>query len=569
MRFFKSYFALTLFAAIQAFATPQDEMTQDFNVIRYHVSFRYALKEWKENSFGWNLEDACKKAKKEIGFSLTTKEYQKVVKNFFNSFKDYHAKCCFSSSEMSYFPLKVVSAENRYFLLIAEPPSGLSQEELPFLMSGVTNNMSTLEAFDKLKFENGEELLEVNGKNIKQVIHQIIDEELGGDRTPTGLALAEKLLFFRRGKYAQKCPQGELTLKVKKKNGKTETYKTSWIYVKEAVPYRFFEKQSQKGEFNFLLRDFSSPFARDFSESYTTPEDSRKKGFLPPLGEVLAETDKNDREGLYAYLYKHPKTGKKVGYITIPTFTFLDETAAKAWIDNYLSVIQFFEQEAEALVVDITNNPGGNGMFCYATLSGLADKPLKPLLQQETINQQEVYKAAAKVKLEELFPAGETPVEFFGFPVSLKTRASILNHSKELVKSLERGELLTDPLYLMGIDEIPPHPRGHFTKPVLVLINELCFSCGDLFPAILQDNKRAKIFGKRTAGAGGYVRMFEHASLFGIERYSLTGSVIYRENGDVIENGGVQPDIQYNITVEDVKSGFKGYIKAVNDSLFN
>ncbi len=541
-------------------------MRTDFDVIRYNVSFRYALKEWKEAFFGWNLKDAYMAGKEEIASCKNAKEYQKVVKNFFNKLKDYHAKCSFCSTEMSYFPLRVTSAENRYFITpFFDIPPGTTQEELPFLMSSIAANPLVVQAISL--FEEGDELLEINDRDVAAVIEELIEEELGSDKSATGLAIAERMLFLRRGKYAQKCPQGVLKLKVKKKDGSVTTYTVPWLYIKESVTCRFLKSDPLQD--NFLLKDYSSPFARDFTVPYVTAEDLRKKSFLPPLGEIIFETNKSDPEGIYAYFYQHPTAKKKIGYIVIPTFTYLDEAFVKAWMDRYLNLIQFFQEEADALVIDITNNPGGNGMFCYATLSALSGTPLKPLVQQEAINQQEVYKAALKLKVNELFPMGDATLEYFGFPITAKTRESISDYSKSVIDTWKRGEMLTDPLYLMGINEIPPHPRGHFTKPLLVLTNELCFSCADLFPAILQDNNRAKIFGKRTAGAGGYVRVFEHTSLFGVDKYSLTGSVIYRDTGEVLENGGVLPDIPYEITVKDLKSGYEGYIKAVNDALLD
>ncbi len=93
--------------------------------------------------------------------------------------------------------------------------------------------------------------------------------------------------------------------------------------------------------------------------------------------------------------------------------------------------------------------------------------------------------------------------------------------------------------------------------------------CGDFFPAILQDNKRALIFGQRTAGAGGHVKSYAHSSRFGIQGYSLTASIAYRPDGTLVENIGVSPDISYKITVKDIHKGYKGYIQALNQEIGN
>ncbi|TBR20006.1 protease-like activity factor CPAF, partial [bacterium] len=114
-----------------------------------------------------------------------------------------------------------------------------------------------------------------------------------------------------------------------------------------------------------------------------------------------------------------------------------------------------------------------------------------------------------------------------------------------------------------------PHPTERYTKPILLLINELDFSCGDFFPAILQDNKRATVFGVRTAGAGGAVKATQFPNQFGIAGLAYTWTIALRTNGQPIENLGVTPDVDYKTTEEDLKTGFAGYARAIQAALTN
>jgi len=118
-------------------------------------------------------------------------------------------------------------------------------------------------------------------------------------------------------------------------------------------------------------------------------------------------------------------------------------------------------------------------------------------------------------------------------------------------------------------DVINPHPKYQYTKPILVLIDHMCFSGGDFFPAIMHDNKRALLFGSRTTGAGGFKNIFSFPNIHGIGDFSLTGSIAERKNGEVLENLGVTPDILYQITIDDLRNGYQGYIGEVNKSIHN
>ena len=103
----------------------------------------------------------------------------------------------------------------------------------------------------------------------------------------------------------------------------------------------------------------------------------------------------------------------------------------------------------------------------------------------------------------------------------------------------------------------------HYTKKIVVLINELTFSAGEFLAAILQDNKRAALFGVRTAGAGGCQKRICIPNNLGIGDITLTWTIARRTNGEYIENKGVQPDVTYGVTAEDSRSGYVGYLQAL------
>jgi C-terminal processing protease CtpA/Prc len=87
----------------------------------------------------------------------------------------------------------------------------------------------------------------------------------------------------------------------------------------------------------------------------------------------------------------------------------------------------------------------------------------------------------------------------------------------------------------------------------------------------MQDNKRATILGVRTSGAGGAVKAYQLPNQFGVANLSATWTIARRANGQPIENLGVTPDIPYELTQKDFKTGFAQYrheiLKAVRGLL--
>jgi len=84
----------------------------------------------------------------------------------------------------------------------------------------------------------------------------------------------------------------------------------------------------------------------------------------------------------------------------------------------------------------------------------------------------------------------------------------------------------------------------------------------------MQDNKRALIFGSRTAGAGGYVKMANRdPNELGVKAFTYTGSMAVRIDGEPLESDGVKPDVKYEMTADDLQNGYKGYTKAILSTL--
>src|SRR5690606_7590697 len=75
-------------------------------------------------------------------------------------------------------------------------------------------------------------------------------------------------------------------------------------------------------------------------------------------------------------------------------------------------------------------------------------------------------------------------------------------------EAYDAGEAITQPFPLLGTSELLPDETYVWTKPRIVLVDELSGSCADIFPMLLKSNGAAPLFGRRTMGLGGNVEAF-------------------------------------------------------------
>lgn len=559
----------------------QEAFIQELEAAKYALSFKYGPLDWKSEYLQWDADAAIEEAKSRMieKTHLTMRDYQAIYRDFLGSLQDYHVRALFYSTEWSAFPIVVKSANNRYFLTDFTFDLNAS----PVLEPDEFDVDKYLDDFEKLQL--GDEIIAFNGVPIKEVIERLIDTELSGDHTQTGYALAEKMLFVRYGLFGHDIPVGEFTLTIQPPFGSQYDVLLPWIHVKEWVtdpeakdlavqPANLKEKLER-----FVSKDFSVALAKNLVKSPLSQAaacdhddeeeefDWREKSFVPPLGKILWETDTESDHYAYIYLNEYRQ---KVGYLYIPHFGVLGDLA-DIYMEELVEIINRFEKETDALVVDMNDNTGGSLFYMYALMSLLTDKPLANLKDTEILIQKDIYQMASlynwlKYMLDEGVDDKEELLNstLGGYPITEELLVKMMNYAKSLLDQWDSGIRRTTPDYLFGLDTIEPNPKAHYTKPILLLTNEYDFSCGDLMPAILQDNKRATLFGRKTAGAGGYVLPYFQTSQFGVALYTLTGSLAYRADGSVIENLGVTPDIPCSLTERDLQFGFIDYVRAVN-----
>ena len=527
----------------------------------------YAPKHWKKEFANWDLYREVEKAKNQITPSTSVREYHVILRDFFYSMQDYHVGVSFLRSESASLPFTVRESQGRYFIVWINREN-FSEAAFPFSV--------------------GDEIVTFNEKPIQEEIDFILSE-LGTNTVKTQTTLATIRLTSRRAYNAMTVPKGLVHLGIRKK-GETRVheYETAWDYVEDVVdvdavvphetPSRSIlalelEKPTRKllNSPMMLGAPYSASLKIKKEKNIVNPYSLGKRdSFLPKLGKLVWESEKENF--FQAYIFR--KDSHRIGYIRIPSYIADDGKYESSFL-AFQKIIRQFEDDTDMLVIDQHHNPGGSVFYLYALASALSDRSLKTPLHHRSIDynlvieDQLLLKQLESVKNDEDAQRVLEAKTIQGYPINMNTVRMIRNSINFISEQWEAGKTLTDPYYIVGANQLPPHPDGHYTKPILVLVDELDFSGGDFFPAILQDNKRATIMGTRTAGAGGYVEQVIFPNILGIYSFSVTKSLAKRVNDNPLENLGVSPDIPYVMTPEDYQENYGPYKAAILETIEN
>ncbi|MBQ8498494.1 protease-like activity factor CPAF [Chlamydia sp.] len=535
---------------------------KDLHFLENLLQVKYAPKVWKEEYLGWNLSESVVYAQQKLCSveNPSTSFCQQVIADFIQELNDFHAGVTFYAVENAYLPYSLQKSSDGHFYFV---------------------DVMTFSSDIRI----GDELLEVDGCPVEEVLATLYGGNHKGTLAEESAAL--RTLFSRMASLGHEVPSGRVSLKVRRpSSGSIKEVRVQWRYTPEgvgdlsAIAPSIKAPQLQKSMRGlFPKRDnhhasslFHSPmvphFWAELRNHYATSglksgyNIGNADGFFPVMGPVLWES-----EGpFHAYIF--PIVDERgirhnIGFLRIATYGWqemedVDPMGPPPW-EEFAKIIDLFSLKTDALIIDQTNNPGGSVLYLYGLLSMLTDRPLNLPKHRMILTQDEVVDALDWKKLLE---SVDTDAEarlvlgenMEGYTVNLQVAEYLKSFSDQVLACWQNGDIeLSNPIPLFGFEQIHPHPRVQYNKPICVLINEQDFSCADFFPAVLKDNDRALVVGSRTAGAGGFVFNVEFPNRTGIKSCSLTGSLAVRMHGDLIENIGVEPHIEIPFTANDIR----------------
>lgn len=560
---------LTATAFCQLQAADQEAMAQEMAVIKNSFSVKYAPFEWKQECFGWNLDEQINLVLQKIeNDPLTTvKDFQRHLHSFFISMCDYHVQDHYYSTEKAFLPFAVKSANNHYFITnIIEP----------VLLTITDSSKATL-------LQPGDELLFIDGLPVQEVVAKICEREVGNSASKSSQGIAEELLTVAMGSLGHEIPQGEITLTCRLSTGELASGIVSWDYYPEFITSKALKPNPFEAYAKVMINPLSSAIKHERQAHW-----QKKAQSLDALdSSAFHASNLIDRESIkfgpvlwtdnaigYPFkgcIYQLPNSNARIGYIRLDDYAPSDDMeVVNDYVEHLSYLISFMQLRTDALLIDQVSNPGGYLLYLYGIASLLSDHPLELPKHRRTITQEDVYTAYETINS---MANGAGLMSFtprtllYGYPYDLEFDLAQLAESVFIMDQWNENKILTDPFPAYGLEAVQPHPRVHYTKPILVLVDSQDYSGGDFFPALLQDNGRATIFGERTAGAGGVVEKHTHPNRFGLASYSYTSTIALRKDGQPLENLGVTPDICYEVTENDLLHGYQDYTAAVNAAL--
>lgn len=493
-----------------------------------HVICRYYLPQLRKkerHQFSW--ADEVRKAKKAIQPSTTYSQYLGILKQLVLSLRDQHIDLFFYA------------------------PGNVKKKSIPIIFYTIDNRLfvKSIHSSVYFKLKINDEITEIAGKpaiDYFKEMGQIFLHPWLNQKCPNLIAHS---LLFRSAERGHELPEGLLTIKARDhKTGEIKVVKAHWEIGHDSLPG--------------LYNDKTAPSLK------------------------LGELENHNSTGIFeTKWYGRSNDKAKIGYLKIKTFSPQDQgpiCGVCKSIGEFEQLIKQFEQTTDLLIVDLRNNFGGLKNLCHALTSYLTPKPLEMYKKASLLDQVMIdgYRSNLLLINRWLDEGITSPYNSFKsvdryhtahmYGISPLTRTYLIDlkgYLQGLLAQWGEGKRMSNWQYESKF--LPPNPKVTYTKPLIVLVNEITASSSEIMTALLKDNQRATVFGKTTAGAGCYINTGFHnmpmKGPYAISSINFSSAMILRSNGQLIEDQGIEPDVICDLTSNDYLNNGVDYSKKLNE----
>lgn len=513
-----------------------DEKVSDLKQMVARLKSGYGPLRYKEKNVGISIDSLAATYEQRVAATKDNAEFYYEIIRFIAEFKDGHFSANVPSIYRAYLPFQVDLVGGQV-LIDKVDRSKLPESVFPYV--------------------KGDQVLMFDGRPVMDVVNEI-SQYIPNGYIGSIRRIATMNLTNRRG--ARLPVPEKRTVEVQIRRGQSQVVDTvtlSWTFegfpLDEAQLPKFLARPLRNGHQELIARDYDQ---LSMAHEMSLLDIPGIENDFRCAGGTRTEVPKNAtmimKEPFVAYFY--PTAKGNVGYLRIPWYMAPNPKTGVQEFElrfaQYEYVVQILEANTVGLVIDQQHNCGGSVSFLHSLASLFMTKPFQPVQFELLANKEEFLTFSRYVNTD-----AQNTIEYQNFLKVLTV----------LTDSYARGDFMTPKLALSGEETIAPNTI-HYTKPIVMLIDEMSGSGGDAFPALLQGHGRAVLIGERTMGLGGHV--VEQPPLFFSQiQPRITKSLFYRPDGVAIENNGAQPDIAYLPTRDDFMYGYRDQQKFVTEEL--
>jgi hypothetical protein len=515
----------------------------------------------KEARYGFSFDALASEYAAKVAAASSDTEYERLYAEFIAHFKDAHVSlnAAVVPDEIDSFglPLRVMPIEDTYVVYLVAP-----------------------ELAAHAPIARGDELLSIDGSPTAELVAQLSTYD--GIPNPLSMKhLAANYLTDRPSTISGNIQDGDpVELKLRKPTGEEIAVTLRWARAPHVLPTTSVPQADEPDHQQMAVSESAQRAidaeAASFGAAvpfYMTAEVVAAYHVAPVVPSDSAvdkfHVDKGvaDSHKYAAYTYQY--CGKKFLLLRLPDYVPLDlpdrsSAAATRESVNYLRALLADQQPlVDGLVFDQTHNRGGALDLAAQFVSLLTAQPVSGIVQEMHADRNWIgeYLAAAQ-KIRNASPTQPNP------PDALQLEA----YAHEIDLAYSNGAPLSAAIPFPGIPNLIQPDADHWSKPFIVLSDELSVSAADSVALMIKVAQLAPLFGQTTVGAGGsvesstltYSGLGLHLSRGLFTTYDPSGT--YPES-NFVEDVGVTPDIPYSHTLADFRAGYVGYVGAFSDAL--
>jgi len=530
-----------------------DQRVFDFQNLAALYSKRYAPYDWKRQALGFDALD-IKSWLDRVRAAKDDLEFFEIELEYAANLQDTHTGVQMPSSFRAYLGGSGFSSG-----LLVDVYDG------KVLIDYLNRNLLPVETYP---FQVGDEIVSVDGVSSADWISRVSKWRRFGNPATTRRFASLQIVYRAQYTFPRAIEIGDAAVvEVRRANGALEKYTIPWAKTglpvttvgPVPIPGRAASGHlSSQPDFLQALEALHNYELPDADLNYNVSLGSKtphfRNGFPASFRQRLGSSGSE-----FHYSGTYIVDEQRIGFLRIPSFS-----PSSNALNELRSEIEYLQNNTDGLVIDVTRNPGG-GCYMLDAAAALIPYPFYFFGEQIRATQDRLNSFQSLLEGARLSRAEQWVIDTYQRYVDQMKAALAAN----------RGMTEAIPACRQAGSNTAPISYGNkpsaivYTKPLIVLIDELSISAADIFPSMLQDNRRGLLVGARSSGGGGSVSGYP-SGLYSESYSTNTNTLVVRKKSiatpeypaaPYVENIGARPDVPLEfMTRENLLNGGRTYV---------